>query len=279
MNHRWRRAGLWTACAAAASIVGAYAATSANAAPLPGSTAHAASPGKSGRLNPKVAPGGNFDLSHWELQLPTGTTNNTTTILPSQLEGPHGFQDKYFYTDPTDGSMTFWDPENGVTLGSNYARTELREMDSAGAPAEWDVVGNNTLSATVKVDVVPDHVTVGQIHLDNSAGSSKPLLELFCYKSGEIALFLEQTPAGGNGIAHPITTVKLGSQWTYSIDLNGSHDIAVTINGHTTHFTEPSSFDGYKMYFKAGDYDQSTGSSSKVGARVHFYALSFSHTA
>jgi hypothetical protein len=231
-----------------------------------------------GGLNPKVAPGGNFDLSHWELQLPTGSTNNTTTIPPSQLEGPNGFQDKYFYTDPTDGSMTFWDPENGVTLGSKYPRTELREMTDGGAPAEWTVTGNNTLSATVKADVVPDHVTVGQIHLDNSTGSSKPLLELFYYKNGDIALFLEQTPAGGNGVTHTVANVKLGTKWSYSIDLNGNHDIALTINSATTHFTEPSAFDGYKMYFKAGDYDQSAGSSSKIGARVHFYALSFSHT-
>ena len=33
------------------------------------------------------------------------------------------------------------------------------------------------------------------------------------------------------------------------------------------------------MYFKAGDYDQSTGSSSSVGAEVGFYALSIHHSA
>jgi hypothetical protein len=31
------------------------------------------------------------------------------------------------------------------------------------------------------------------------------------------------------------------------------------------------------MYFKAGDYDQSAGSSSTVGAKVQFYALSVVH--
>ena len=59
--------------------------------------------------------------------------------------------------------------------------------------------------------------------------------------------------AGGNGVPHPVATVKLGTKWSYSIDLNGSHDLAVTINGSTTHFTEPSSFDGYKMYFGPND--------------------------
>src|ERR1700724_3194607 len=132
--------------------------------------------------------------------------------------------------------MTFWDPENGVTLGSKYPRTELREMTSSGGLAEWAVTGNNTLSATVKADVVPDHVTVGQIHLNNSTGSSKPLLELFYYKNGDIALFLEQTPSGGNGVPHTVANVKLGTKWSYSVDLKGNHDIALTVNGATTHF-------------------------------------------
>jgi hypothetical protein len=270
MNYRWgRRSRAAIAGAAVLPILGAIAVAPASA---------TAAPCNKASLNPHVAPGGNFDLSRWELQLPTGSTNNTTTISPSQLKGASGFQDKYFYSDPTDGSMTFWDPENGVTLGSKYPRTELREMTAAGAPAEWNVTGDNTLSATVMSKKIPDHVTVGQIHLDNSSGSSKPLLELFYESNGDVALFLEQTPAGGNGVPTTIAHVPLGTKWSYSIDLNGSHDIAVTINGATTHFTEPSAFDGYKMYFKAGDYDQSVGSSSKIGALVHFYALSFSHT-
>ncbi|HEV2635972.1 MAG TPA: ricin-type beta-trefoil lectin domain protein [Actinocrinis sp.] len=57
-------------------------------------------------LNPSVAPGGNFTLSQWELQLPTGSAGDPTTILPAQLEGDSGFTDSYFSTG-TDGSMTF----------------------------------------------------------------------------------------------------------------------------------------------------------------------------
>jgi hypothetical protein len=32
------------------------------------------------------------------------------------------------------------------------------------------------------------------------------------------------------------------------------------------------------MYFKAGDYDQTSGSSSSVGAKVEFYALNIAHS-
>src|SRR5580658_3327942 len=65
------------------------------------------------RLRPDVAPGGNFDLSLWELQEPIGAPGRPTTIGPMALRGPHGFQDSYFFTDSADGAMTFWDPENG----------------------------------------------------------------------------------------------------------------------------------------------------------------------
>ncbi len=39
----------------------------------------------------------------------------------------------------------------------------------------------------------------------------------------------------------------------------------------------PSSFNGYGMYFKAGDYDQTAGTDPTVGATVKFYALQVSH--
>src|SRR3954470_13386126 len=83
--------------------------------------------------NPAVAPGGNFDLGIWQLQEPVGSPGSPTTISPSRLQGANGFQDSYFYTDKNDGAMTFWAPEKGVTTpNSNFARSELREMNRSG---------------------------------------------------------------------------------------------------------------------------------------------------
>ena len=234
--------------------------------------------GGGGGLNPSVAPGGNFNLSLWELQLPIGSAGAPTTILPAQLEGAGGFQDSYFYTDTTDGAMTFWDPENGVTTAnSSYARSELREMTSSGAAANWFPAGNHTLSATLKVTQVPNHVAVGQIHL-GSGGSTKPLLELFYYSNGNVVMSIEQTPAGGNSVPYTVGNVPLGTKWSYTIGLSGS-TISLVLNGGAAQTWQMSStFNGYGMYFKAGDYDQTSGSSSSVGARVSFYALSISHS-
>ncbi len=233
-------------------------------------------------LNPDVAPGGNFDLSVWELQEPIGSPGSPTTIAPAALEGANGFRDSYFSTDTTDGAMTFWDPESGVvTPNSNYPRSELREMNADGSEANWPIAGTNVLSATVKVTQVPDHVCVGQIHLGMAiqaglAASTKPLLELYYYASGAIELAIEDAPTGGQ-TAHAIANVPLGTTFHYVIQLTGTGSMTLVINGATSIFTMPSSFNGYGMYFKAGDYDQTAGTDATVGATVKFYALQVSH--
>jgi Alginate lyase len=238
--------------------------------------------GGTGGLNPNVAPGLNFDLSLWELQEPIGVPKSPTTISSDKLM--NGFQDDYFYTDKTDGAMTFWDPITGVTTGnSDYPRSELRELNPNGSGANWPVAGTNTLSATLAVVKVPSSVCVGQIHIGKviKSGlpeSTKPLLELYYHKDGSLVLGIENSPSGGQ-TAHPITTIPLGTKFSYKIELKGNGKITLTVNGTPKTFTMPSSFNGYGEYFKAGNYDQTLpGDDPTIGALVKFYALKVSHT-
>jgi hypothetical protein len=226
-----------------------------------------------------VAPGGNFDLSRWELQEPIGSPGAPVTISPARLEGPNGFHDSYFFTDPTDGSMTFWDPESGVTTPhSRYPRCELREMTVTGLAADWPTVGTHALSATLKATRVPDHVAVGQIHVGTGfPASTKPLLELFYYATGAIVLGMEQSPASQGEVLNPVGNVPVGTMWSYDIRLT-ANTIRVTINnGYPQTFAIAPAFGHENMYFKAGDYDQSAGSDPRVGAAVQFYALRVFH--
>ncbi|HEX3903760.1 MAG TPA: polysaccharide lyase family 7 protein [Polyangia bacterium] len=245
-----------------------------------GGTAPGGSQGGGTGLNPSLAPGSNFDLSVWELQEPVGSAGSPTTITPAGLAG--GFHDSYFFTDPKDGAMTFWDPENGVTTAdSSYPRTELREMNADGSPANWPVAGTNTLSATVAVIEVPDHVCIGQIHIGSAiqaglAASTKPLLELYYDATGAIALGIEDDPTGGQ-TSHAIASVPLGTRFSYTLQLTGDGTITLVIDGATSTFTLPAAFDGYGEYFKAGDYDQTAGADATVGATVKLYALAVSH--
>ena len=270
MSHyriRGRTAGTVALALGSAVVIGLSSAGTASAAlPTP-------------KLSTTVSPGGNFDLSIWEIQLPTGTPGSVTTIRPAQLKGANGFQDGFFFTDRTDGSMSFWDPENGVhTPNSKFSRSELREMNANGTLADWLPPGSHALAATLKATLIPDHVAVGQIHLGDDSGSTKPLLELFYYSNGNVVMAIEQSPAGGNEVLHTVGNVPLGTQWSYVISLTGGNTIGLNLNGTNHTFTMPSSFNGLPMYFKAGDYDQTAGTSSTIGAKVQFYVLKVHHS-
>jgi hypothetical protein len=226
----------------------------------------------SGGLNPNLPPGQNFDLSNWELQLPIGSAGSPTTITQPQLAT---FTDAYFYTDKTDGAMTFFTPENGVhTANSNFPRSELRELKPGG---DWPLTGTHILTATLKVEDTLAHVSIGQVHIGTGGtpSSTKPLLEIFYYSSGQINLLLETSPSGG-GPETAVTTVPIGTKFSYTVKIVGNA-LTLIVNGVTHTYTINSSYNSERFYFKAGDYLQTTGSSSTIGAHVAFYALNVVH--
>ncbi|MCX4767672.1 polysaccharide lyase family 7 protein [Streptomyces sp. NBC_01275] len=230
-----------------------------------------------GAADPKVAPGGNFDLSVWQLQEPVGSPGSPTTVSSSRLQGANGYQDAYFYTDTRDGAMTFWAPEKGVTTpNSRYARSELREMKRDGGAADWSLGGSHRLSATLRVVSVTSNVCVGQIHLGSGGSSTKPLMELYYRAGGDIVVGTENSPAGGQTL-HTVGHVSVGKTWSYTIAVSGGDTVDLTVDGSTTHYPIPSSFFPYKQYFKAGSYNQSSSDSTTKGARVAFYGLNVTH--
>ena len=244
-------------------------------------------------FNANVAPGGNFDLSIWELQEPVGTTGSPNMVQPAKLVGASGYSDAYFYTG-TDGSMTFYCPVKGVvtTGNSSYARSELREMNADGTVANWAIAGSHSLSATLKVVSVPDHVCIGQIHLGtalpgNSGTSTLPICELFYASNGDIKLGIESSATGSEGSYAKmpvITNVPVGQEFSYTIQLVANGTLTVTIldgkSNPVTVKTIDASFFTYGVYFKAGDYDQTTPNNATYindAATVSFYALHVSH--
>jgi hypothetical protein len=222
-------------------------------------------------LHPTVPPGGNFNLSGWELQLPIGS-GSPEVIAGSQLAA--GFTDIYFYTDPNDGAMTFMDPTTGVTTsGSLHPRSELREVTSG-----WPTAGTNVQTVTAEVVQVPDHVSIGQIFQAGSA-PSKPLMELQYKRGGTLVVLLENTNQGGSATFTQVGSVPAGSKFTYELSLTGQ-TLSVSINGQVTLFALPPSFVGESFYFKCGDYDQSAVSGTPgttPGTIVKVHALSVVH--
>ncbi|GAA1639978.1 polysaccharide lyase family 7 protein [Actinoplanes couchii] len=227
-------------------------------------------------LDPALPPGGNFDLSVWSLQLPVGSPGSPETISAARLKAGYT-NPSYFWTDKNDGSMTFWAPEKGVTTpNSNYARSELREMNPDGSAANWTLSGDHTLNAQLRIVSVTKNVAVGQVKLGTGGTSTKPLAELYYRPNGDIYLGTQNSPDASGQTLHKVGSVALGTKWTYTLNVNGKK-LNLTINGTRTTYTIPSAFHPYRQYFKAGSYNQSSSESTTNGAKVKFYTLTVKH--
>lgn len=230
-------------------------------------------------LNPSCAPGGNFDLSIWSLQLPIGSSGDPETISASQLEGCNGYQDPghhYFFTESGDGALVMKVPGAPSNTGcvttpnSEHCRTELRES----SPSSWDPnSGNNELTVTLAVEE-PDNsgygTVIGQIHIDDSV-SSKPVCELYYSSSGVIAMGVEQTRSGGDEVFTTVGNIAVGETFTYSINYS-NNVLSVSINDGDTQTLSTYSLDAPLSYFKVGNYNQGSSASD-----IHFFSISVSH--
>ena len=259
-------------------------------------------------LNPSLPPGGNFDLNHWYLQLPTlnGVLTGTAAGNVDSASTPQlvaGFTNAYFYT-ATDGAMTFWTPDNGATTsGSAHPRSELRELlNTNDTTVNWTLYGQHTLIAQCKVLQVPadtGKVCIGQIHepgtrLDGSTSANNEQMIMFDLPNqkiyaninldGDLASSFGKTFISGASVA---TNTVIN----YSMSvLNGVLTISVNNVTNAWNLFSGTNFQGHiaqnwdknsgnTVYLKAGDYNQTTNqcNCSTDGARVAFYALTTFH--
>lgn len=116
-----------------------------------------------------VTPAMVLDFSRWKLQLPTGPKERpaevTTAALQAGFEAP-----PWFEASPLGaGGVTFRAAVNGTTTsGSNYPRSELRELNPDGALASWSSSkGWHSLTVSLSFDELPlskPHCVGAQIH-------------------------------------------------------------------------------------------------------------------
>ena len=232
-------------------------------------------------LDVSCAPGGNFDMRYWNLQLPIGSAGSPTTIPSSQLQGCGGYQNYgYFFTESGDAALVMKVPGSPDSAGcvttpnSKHCRTELRELDpNTGRSASWDPNQPvNRLFGRLSCGTTGDGTgtVIGQIHIDDTI-SSKPVAELYYNSNGDLTMGVEQTRAGGNQIPTPAGNIPPGQVFTYEIRYE-SNVLSLVINGGS-----PQTFSTYQLnaprsYFKAGNYLQGTTPSS-----VHFFEIRVQH--
>ncbi len=205
-----------------------------------------------------------IDLKSWKLTLPVGSASKPEEIMPNELAG---FVDpKHFFV--RDGAVVFRCPVNGVTTsGSNYPRTELREMDGTKL-AVWSTSGSTSLEADLACTISPPvkpQVSLLQIH-----GGDDDVLQVL-YDGTKQAITWRK-----DGTTQPsllVENYQLGTRFKARIEVQ-SGTVRMLINS-----TEKASFqvNDDSCYWKTGSYVQSNpskGDQPEAIGEVTIYSLS-----
>ncbi len=196
-----------------------------------------------------------LNLTNWKETLPIGSSGSPTEIKQPQLATYK--IDPWFIVNPIGSGVRFRVPVNGVTTsGSNYARSELREMTGSGTVnASWSSgSGIHTMIIDETVTALPQtkrEMIVGQIH---DASNFITGIRLVYPR-----LFIENQGTDGPTLDSNYT---FGKRFTIKFEVSGNQ-IKYYYNGGLV-YTRSASFSG--GYFKVGAYVQSNcsteGSSS-----------------
>jgi len=233
-------------------------------------------------LNSACAPGGNFDLSFWELELPIGPVNNPTTIPSSQLQGCNGYEDpahQYFFTESGDGALVMKAPSPSDSSCTKYAasehcRTEFHEVHPATGlnNVNWSPAASPN---RLYVDLLGEYgseVCIGQVfQADGNPDHNKPLAEIYYKDNGDVVIGVEYEAVGGAGQdLTTIANVPLGTRFNYEVRYEGDI-LKMQVNNAglvdlVTYFTPSGAF------FKMGNYNQGTAE-----ADIHLFGLAITH--
>jgi hypothetical protein len=233
------------------------------------------------QADPLVArtPSTDFDLSRWKLTLPRDFGGGIHGDA-SEVASLQGYaQPPYFYS-AADGGMVFWAPVDGATTGgSNYPRSELREMQQAGnAAVNWTSADNAALEARLKIDRVPaasGKLVVGQIHGYGVA----PLVKLqYEIGGGKLSALINPTPTSSIPLKFLLASgVPLNHAFDYRIAVVDDVLTLSAAGGKPLVYSIDARWQPVGLYFKAGAYVQASGSDSRDGGQATFYRLQLMH--
>lgn len=227
--------------------------------------------------NPKNLPGmvtdryTSVDLNFWKVTLPINDLGETSGAGDAvELTSLDGLAvPPYFDVKPD--SVTFMVPTNGArTSGSNYPRSELREMDGSGNRYEWLAADGGSFSATLQVDQMPvatdkdeaiSQIVIGQIH-----GPADELCRLYYDEKGKLYFVDDKAGPDQKETIFKLlsadgseATIPLGARFSYSIEADAKK-LVVTVTFNGVEYTGTDMLGAFwpdkPLYFKAGVYSQ-----------------------
>mmetsp|Transcript_14262 Transcript_14262/g.12770 ORF Transcript_14262/g.12770 Transcript_14262/m.12770 type:complete len:346 (+) Transcript_14262:139-1176(+) len=222
-------------------------------------------------LSSSKSPGDQFRLNNWKLTLPDSSASE---ISPDDLEDD--YESSYFYT-ASDGSMTFYvKGSGGTTDGSNYPRSELRQLCNPDASNpdryNWRVGDSdsyNYVEGTYRIgdlDSSSRKVVIQQIH----AYDAPPLIKIQA-ESNKVYALIKLDEDGDD--EDKVLIGEFDDDEIFSLKtVMSSGYLKVYFNDEQkTNLKVREYWSGYTNYFKTGNYLQS--SSSSAYAYIHLYYL------
>ncbi|WP_433279455.1 polysaccharide lyase family 7 protein [Pseudonocardia xinjiangensis] len=252
-----------TACAGPSAPPPPSSTTPAPATPAP-ATPEPGGPPKPGARYPADL----LDLSNWYLTLPTGDDGD-----PDQVHQPDlaTFSGPWFHLDDAKDGVVFAANAGGATTsGSDYPRSELREMTGADKASWSNTSGTHTLTvreAFTKLPPAKPEVVGAQIHdAKNDVVLIRLIGQRLVAEYGRDSTRVTIDPA-----------YKLGTPYDLKLVAADSH-IQVFYNGK---LATDIPLSGSGWYFKAGAYvlsNTDTGDSPDAEGEVVIYSLQVQHS-
>ena len=220
-------------------------------------------------------PSGIFDLALWKVTLPVGGKNKPTELAGSDLVA---YSSDWMKLLPV--GMQFRAPVNGVTTsGSDFPRSELRELNADGSPASWSSTDGATHTMVIDEGVtrLPNPrtsgnsaVVTGQIH------DATRDISVFRVEAGKV--YVTNGDDSHYAVADP--AYVLGSRFR-AMFVVADGTVTAYYNGRKV-----CSFaaDFSQAFFKAGAYVQANASNSSPGDATNYgenvlYSVTVAHGA
>lgn len=214
-----------------------------------------------------------FDLANWKLNIPVAGSNGWSKEIKQPELATYSHSD-FFHVSQDGNAVVFKAPVEGITTnGSQYPRSELREMVNGGSDkADWNIaVGNGVhiMEITQAVTHLPDykkHVVVGQIHDAND--------DVIVFRLEGKKLWVDHNGSKG---ALLTDSYELGTPFTVKF-VAGNGKVDSYYNGT---LAESYPTNAEHCYFKAGMYTQSNLSKGDVAGaygEAEIYSLTVTHT-
>lgn len=230
-----------------------------------------------------------FSLDNWKLTLPMDIYGDCLGLAAEIKTISTIDTSKYFHSS-FDGALVFRAAVDGATtVGSRFARSELREM-SGGTEAAWTARQGGVMTATLSVNRTPTNFdgTAGRLVIGQVHGKSDELVRLY-YDDGHIyfaddhagdkdaGMHFEVKNASGT-----VANIALGDKFSYKIEVTASIvTVTVFANGQT--YTASTAVNTIwqedQFYFKAGVYLGVNETMATGVGETSFYGLDFGHTA